>query len=131
MKAEEKPMHFALAREGCNKVHRVNLLRHDPRTLPNDDIEGNSDVSTSQADAFTAYHRHGFVRVATCTPRVRPADVTFNRDSLLEEMRRADAARVDLLVCPELSLSSYAIDDLHMQDALLNAVEEALGFLIE
>ncbi|HBB85964.1 MAG TPA: NAD(+) synthase, partial [Sulfitobacter sp.] len=99
--------------------------------MPNDDIEGNSDVSTSQADAFTAYHRHGFVRVATCTPRVRPADVTFNRDSLLEEMRRADAARVDLLVCPELSLSSYAIDDLHMQDALLNAVEDALGVLVE
>ena len=88
-------------------------------------------MSKSQAAAFTAYHRHGFVRVATCTPHVRPADVAFNRDSLLDEMRRADAARVDLLVCPELSLSSYAIDDLHMQDALLNAVEEALGVLVE
>ena len=88
-------------------------------------------MSKSQAAAFTAYHRHGFVRVATCTPHVRPADVAFNRDSLLDEMRRADAARVDLLVCPELSLSSYAIDDLHMQDALLNAVEEALGALVE
>lgn len=80
---------------------------------------------------FAAYHRHGFIRVAASTPRVRPADVAFNRDSLLEEMRRADEARVDLLVCPELSLSSYAIDDLHMQDALLTAIEDAVATLAE
>ena len=41
---------------------------------------------------FMAMHRHGFVRVATSTPRVRPADVSFNRDAILEEARRADAA---------------------------------------
>ncbi|AJE45787.1 NAD(+) synthase [Celeribacter indicus] len=80
---------------------------------------------------FAAYHRHGFVRVATSTPRVRPADVAYNRDSLLEEMQRADRARADLLVCPELCLSSYAIDDLHMQEALLAEVETALLRLVE
>jgi len=86
--------------------------------------------ATGHAD-FAAYHQHGFIRVAASTPRVRPADVAFNRDSLLEEMHRADAARVDLLVCPELCLSSYAIDDLHLQEALLSAVEDALATLVE
>ncbi len=81
--------------------------------------------------SFAAFHRHGFVRVATATPRVRPADVGFNRDSLIEQMHSADQARADLLVCPELCLSSYAIDDLHMQDALLNEVEAALARLID
>ena len=76
---------------------------------------------------FMAMHRHGFVRVATSTPRVRPADVSYNRDAILEEARRADAARVDLAVFPELCVSSYAIDDLHLQTALLDAAEAAVG----
>lgn len=81
--------------------------------------------------SFAAYHRHGFVRVATCTPQVRPADVRFNCDSVLDQMRRADQARADLLVCPELCLSSYAIDDLHLQEALLSEVEQAVAMLAE
>ncbi|MGR3454511.1 NAD(+) synthase [Pseudooceanicola sp.] len=88
-------------------------------------------MTQTDAHSFAAYHRHGFVRVATCTPRVRPADVAFNRDAVLEEAQRADRARADLLVCPELCLSSYAIDDLLMQDALLDEVEQALARLVE
>ena len=79
------------------------------------------------AEAFYALHRHGFVRVAACTPHVRPADVGFNRDAILAQARRADAAGVDLAVFPELCVSSYAIDDLHLQTALLDAVDAAIG----
>lgn len=76
---------------------------------------------------FMSMHRHGFVRVATSTPRVLTADVAHNRDAILDEARRADAAHVDLAVFPELCVSSYAIDDLHLQAALLDAVEAAIG----
>ena len=41
-------------------------------------------------------HTHGFVRVATSTPQVRTADVSFNRDGIIEEAKRAHAAHVDL-----------------------------------
>ncbi|MGR3624970.1 MAG: NAD(+) synthase [Limimaricola sp.] len=82
------------------------------------------------ADAFHSLHRHGFVRVATATPRVRPADVVFNRDAVIAEARRAHDARADLVVFPELCLSSYAIDDLHLQTALNDAVETALGAVV-
>ena len=68
-------------------------------------------------------HRHGFVRVATSTPRVRTADVVYNRDGIIDEAERAHAAHVDLVVYPELCLSSYALDDLLLQAALLDAVE--------
>ncbi|SPJ24511.1 NAD(+) synthase [Palleronia abyssalis] len=81
-------------------------------------------------ESFYALHRHGFVRVGTSTPRVRTADVAYNRDAILEEAKRAHAARVDLLVFPELCLSSYALDDLHMQTALLGAVEDALDRIV-
>jgi NAD+ synthase (glutamine-hydrolysing) len=68
-------------------------------------------------------HGHGFVRVATSTPRVRTADIAYNRDGIIEEARARARRHVDLLVYPELCVSSYAIDDLHLQSALLDACE--------
>ncbi len=80
---------------------------------------------------FYDMHRHGFVRVATSTPKVRTADVAYNRDGIIAEARRAHEAGVDLLVYPELCLSSYAIDDLHLQQAMIEAVEDAIGAIVE
>ncbi len=79
---------------------------------------------------FYCARSQGFVRVATSTPKVRTADVAFNRDAILAEAKRADARQVDLLVYPELCLSSYQLDDLHMQTALLDAVETAIGDIV-
>ena len=79
---------------------------------------------------FYSAHNHGFVRVATSTPQVRTADVSFNRDAILTEAKRAHDANVDLVVYPELCVSSYAIDDLHLQSALLDAVEVAVGDIV-
>jgi len=84
----------------------------------------------TQAHPFYDMHRHGFVRVATSTPKVRTADVSANRDAIIAEARRAHSAGVDLLVYPELCLSSYAIDDLHLQQALIEAVEAAVADVV-
>jgi NAD+ synthase (glutamine-hydrolysing) len=83
------------------------------------------------AHPFFDMHRHGFVRAATSTPRVRTADVSYNRDGIIAEARRAHDCHVDLLVYPELCVSSYAIDDLHLQTALLDAVESAIGEIVQ
>ncbi|MBB4858202.1 NAD+ synthase (glutamine-hydrolyzing) [Novosphingobium chloroacetimidivorans] len=85
----------------------------------------------TQSHPFYDLHRHGFVRVATSTPKVRTADVAYNRDGIIAEARRAHEAGVDLVVYPELCLSSYAIDDLHLQQAMIEAVEEAIGDVVE
>lgn len=79
---------------------------------------------------FFDAREHGFVRVATATPASRPADVAFNTAGVLAEARKAHAANVDLVVFPELTLSSYAIDDLLLQHALLERVEQALGKVV-
>jgi NAD+ synthase (glutamine-hydrolysing) len=76
---------------------------------------------------FGAIHSHGLVRVATATPSVSTANPRFNADSTIALIRKADANGVDVIVFPELGLSSYAIDDLHLQDALLGAVDEAVA----
>src|SRR5262245_25367384 len=86
-------------------------------------------MSNSQA-RFFSIHRQGFVRVAACTPKVSVGDPAFNGAETLAMMRKGDARHVDLMLFPELGLSAYAIDDLLLQDALLDGVEETLRELV-
>lgn len=80
---------------------------------------------------FEAIHRHGFVRVAAATPLASSGDVAFNVDQAVAMARDADARGVDLLVFPELNLSSYAVDDLFLQEAFLDTVEAGIARLRE
>ena len=83
------------------------------------------------AHPFFDLHTHGFVRVATCTPCVRPADVSGNAKSIVEIARDAHEAGVDFAVYPELCVTGYAIDDLHLQTAVIDAAETAVARIIE
>ena len=74
---------------------------------------------------------HGFVRVGVATPRPVPADPRANARATLELAREGQAAGAAVLVFPELGLSAYAIDDLHLQSALLDAVEAAVAEVVE
>ncbi len=80
---------------------------------------------------FHSLYSHDFLRVAAAVPRVAPADPRFNLEQTLKLAREADAAGTALIAFPELGLSAYAIDDLLMQDALLDAVEAAVIELAE
>jgi NAD+ synthase (glutamine-hydrolysing) len=84
----------------------------------------------SQPPFFSPY-AHDFVRVAACVPEIRPADPRFNTDETLELLAQGDRARAALMVFPELGLSAYAIDDLLLQDALLEAVEAEIARLAQ
>src|SRR3954463_3508828 len=79
---------------------------------------------------FRSIHRHGFVRIAACTARAHIADPDANAESILRMARDCDERAVGLAVFPELALSAYAIDDLLLQDALLDAVEQAVDVLV-
>ena len=81
--------------------------------------------------SFHSPYAHGFVRVAVCTPRTRVADVAFNTDETLALIARGEREGAAVMVFPELGLSSYAIDDLHGQDALLDAAGAALARVVE
>jgi NAD+ synthase (glutamine-hydrolysing) len=106
------------------RLAELGICRPEDWLLPADAV---ADGRRERAHPFYAMHGHGFVRVATSTPRVRGADVAYNTAAIVEEAQRAHAAQVDLLVYPELCVSSYAIDDLHLQSALLDACEAAVG----
>jgi NAD+ synthase (glutamine-hydrolysing) len=85
----------------------------------------------AQQGGFYALHRHGFVRTAVCAPRVRTADPAGNVAETLALARQGDVEACDLMLFPELGISSYAEDDLHLQDAILDAVEAGLAEIAE
>ncbi len=76
-------------------------------------------------DFYSAYQQ-GFVRVAACTQQVAIADPATNAESVVAVARECDTDSVALAVFPELTLSGYSIEDILLQDALLEAVHEAL-----
>jgi NAD+ synthase (glutamine-hydrolysing) len=80
---------------------------------------------------FEAIHRHGFVRIAAATPLASAGDVAFNVKETIALTREGHERGVDLIVFPELNISSYAVDDLHLQEAFLDAVEQGIVELCE
>ncbi|HEV2747423.1 MAG TPA: NAD(+) synthase [Allosphingosinicella sp.] len=80
-----------------------------------------------KAPPFGAIHRHGFVRAGIATPVASAGDVALNVRETIELARQADARGCDLVVFPELNISSYAVDDLHLQEAFLDAVEQGIA----
>ncbi|PZU41595.1 MAG: NAD(+) synthase [Microbacterium sp.] len=80
---------------------------------------------------FENPYRHGFARIAACTIPVAIADPRTNADAVIDEARAVDAEGVAVAVFPELCLSGYSIDDLVLQDAVLDAVEDAVARVID
>jgi NAD+ synthase (glutamine-hydrolysing) len=80
---------------------------------------------------FHCLYSHEFVRLAAAVPRVEVADPAFNLAETLRLAEQAHEQNAALVAFPELGLSAYAIDDLLFQDTLLDAVEGAIGALVE
>src|SRR5271157_3723749 len=76
-------------------------------------------------DFYNAYSQ-GFVRVAACTQHTTIGDPAANAASVLGLARACHDEGVALAVFPELTLSGYSIEDVLLQDALLDAVEDEL-----
>ena len=78
---------------------------------------------------MTAFHNiyaQDFLRVAVGVPASRVADPAFNVASITAMCRSAHERHAGLVIFPELCVSSYAIDDLLHQGALLDQVDAAL-----
>ena len=82
------------------------------------------------SDFFSLYS-HDFARIACCVPRTRVADAPFNLAETLRLAAEGDKAGAALMVFPELGLSSYAIEDLLLQDALLDEVERSVAEVVK
>ena len=72
-----------------------------------------------------------FFRVVCAIPRVGVAGLEFNTRATLEQMRAADQQAAQVVVFPELGLSSYTARDLFTSRVLLDGAERALAEVIE
>ena len=70
---------------------------------------------------------YGFFRVAAAVPRVKVADVGFNKEAICRLINKVEAEGTSLVVFPELSITGYTCMDLFGQDLLLNKSDEAVG----
>jgi len=80
---------------------------------------------------FASLYSHDFLRIAACVPRSDVADVPFAVRETLAMAKAGHDDKAAVLLFPELGLSSYSIDDLLFQDALLDAVERSIGEIAE
>ncbi|WP_425838004.1 NAD(+) synthase [Microbacterium sp. PA5] len=85
----------------------------------------------SQSLPFESAYRHGYARVAACTIPVAIADPVANADAVLAAAQECHDDAVAVAVFPELCLTGYAIDDLVLQDAVLDAVRIAVERIAE
>ncbi len=76
-------------------------------------------------------YAHGFARVAACTVASHLADPVANAAAILGSARECDREGAALAVFPELCLCGYAIEDLLLQDAVLDAVVTSAAWLVE
>jgi NAD+ synthase (glutamine-hydrolysing) len=84
----------------------------------------------AKAHPFHSIHSHELLRVGACTPRATVGDPAANAEATIALAKQGHKRGADLLVFPELNISSYAIDDLHLQDALQRATQDALASVI-
>ncbi|MCR5101328.1 MAG: NAD(+) synthase, partial [Butyrivibrio sp.] len=74
--------------------------------------------------------KHGFIKVAAATPKIKVADPFYNADRVIEQMDLAYKKGAKLVVFPELVLTGYTCNDLFLQDELIEGAFEALKKII-
>ena len=75
--------------------------------------------------------QYGFIRCAAASPALRVADCEYNAAQIIDAMRSANKAHVQLLCLPELCLTGYTCGDLFLQDRLLCGAEKALADILQ
>ena len=79
---------------------------------------------------FYNLYAHALARVAAATFPLTLVEPDKNAAAILAEAKRLDAEGTRLVVFPEMCLVGYSIDDLVLQDAVLDGVEDALTDLV-
>ena len=70
--------------------------------------------------------KHGFLKVASVTPKIKVADPEYNADEVIRLLREAEENGAKIVVFPELCLCGYTCGALSLQDILLEACKEQL-----
>lgn len=75
--------------------------------------------------------RHGFVKVAALTPKIKVADPAYNAERICEKLEEAYERKAKIIVFPELCITGYTCEDLFFQELLLKEALQALRRIAE
>ncbi len=70
--------------------------------------------------------RHGFIKTAAMTPKIRVADSVYNAGEICKGLKEAYAKGARIIVFPELCITGYTCGDLFLQELLLTRARESL-----
>lgn len=71
-----------------------------------------------------------FYRVAAAVPDLKVADVTYNKNKIIDKIEEAARQGVRLIVFPELCITGYTCGDLFFQENLLAQCKRALTDIV-
>ena len=70
--------------------------------------------------------RHGFIKVAAATPKIKVADTKYNTRVILDKITESYNKGARIIVLPELCITGYTCQDLFAQELLLEGALEGL-----
>ena len=75
--------------------------------------------------------KHGFVKVAAVTPKIKVADPVYNGGVICERLEEAWEKGAKVIVFPELCITGYTCGDLFLQGLLLEEASRQLSRIAE
>ncbi len=75
--------------------------------------------------------KHGFLKVACATPKLKVADCTYNANEMISIAKEASLKHVKVLVFPELCITAYTCADMFFSNVLLDSADKALRKYID
>ncbi|MCI9463818.1 MAG: NAD(+) synthase [Lachnospiraceae bacterium] len=75
--------------------------------------------------------KHGFVKTAAVTPKIKVADPAYNAKQICAYMEEAVENGAKVIVFPELCLTGYTCGDLFLQEILLRDAKEQMQVIVD
>lgn len=75
--------------------------------------------------------KHGFIKTAAATPKIKVADPEYNAQVICECIDKTVAQGAKIIVFPELCLTGYTCQDLFLQERLLEDAKKHLMTVVE
>ena len=70
--------------------------------------------------------KHGFLKVACATPKIKVADCAYNANEMISIAKSANEKHVKVLVFPELCITAYTCADMFFSNVILDSADKAL-----
>src|SRR6056297_656646 len=68
----------------------------------------------------------GLIRIGAAVPKIKVADLEYNKKEIIKNIKIAEDKKVDILVFPELSITGYTCGDLFFQSLIKTRTEELI-----